>query len=78
MSIDRTPYESPASGADTAGEVVAGPWPSYSEFSNLPERDRWVIYGQAKALRYSREQSGIRMDEPYDSFITRICLELNL
>lgn len=78
MSTDRTPHPVQVSGKDSNCEVVGGPWPSYSAFSHLPERDRWVIYGQAKASRYAQEQSGIRMDEPYDCFISRICRELDL
>lgn len=78
MSTDRTPQQLPVARSSAGGAVVAGPWPSYSAFSHLPERDRWVIYGKAKASRYAQEQSGIRMDEPYDSFISRICRELDL
>ncbi|MBI7089936.1 hypothetical protein JET92_31915, partial [Pseudomonas aeruginosa] len=31
--------------------VIAGPWPSYRQFRDLPERERWVLYGHAKACR---------------------------
>lgn len=24
--------------------VIAGPWPSYRQFRDLPERERWVLY----------------------------------
>ncbi|EKN6183561.1 hypothetical protein DVQ53_21980 [Yersinia enterocolitica] len=59
-------------------EVVAGPWPNYSNCRHLPERDRWEVYGLAKAGRAALEDRGIVMDEPYDQFIARVTRELGL
>lgn len=58
--------------------VIAGPWPSYSQFKGLPERDRWVMYGSAKALRQALEDQGLVMAESYDAFIRRVTGELDL
>lgn len=58
--------------------VIAGPWPSYSNCRHLPERDRWEVYGLAKAGRLALEDRGIVMDEPYDQFIARVTEELNI
>ncbi|SIR69839.1 hypothetical protein SAMN05216509_4053 [Pseudomonas sp. B10] len=58
--------------------VIAGPWPSYSQFRGLPERDRWVLYGSAKAYRQALEDQGLVMAEGYDSFIRRVCAELEI
>lgn len=62
----------------TTAEVVAGPWPNYSNCRHLPERDRWEVYGLAKAGRAALEDRGIVIDEPYDQFIARVTRELNL
>lgn len=59
-------------------EVVAGPWPNYSNCRHLPERERWEIYGLAKAGREALEERGIVMDETYDQFIARVTRELGL
>lgn len=58
--------------------VIAGPWPSYSQFKGLPERDRWVLYGSAKAYRQALEDQGVVMAEGYDAFIRRVCAELEI
>jgi len=58
--------------------VIAGPWPSYSQFRGLPERDRWVLYGSAKAYREALENQGLVMAETYDAFIRRVTGELEL
>lgn len=58
--------------------VIAGPWPSYSQFKGLPERDRWVMYGSAKALRQALEDQGLVMAETYDAFVRRVTGELDL
>jgi hypothetical protein len=58
--------------------VIAGPWPSYSQFRGLPERDRWVLYGSAKAYRQALEDQGLVMAEGYDAFIRRVCAELEI
>lgn len=62
----------------TTAEVVAGPWPNYSNCRHLPERDRWEVYGLAKAGRAVLEDRGIIMDEPYDQFIARVTQELDI
>lgn len=59
-------------------EVVAGPWPNYSNCRHLPERERWEIYGLAKAGRMALEDRGVVMTEGYDDFIRRVTRELNL
>lgn len=58
--------------------VIVGPWPSYAQFKNLPERDRWVLYGSAKAYRDALELQGLAMAESYGAFIKRVCAELDL
>jgi hypothetical protein len=58
--------------------VIAGPWPSYATFKGLPERERWVLYGSAKAYREALENQGLVMAEGYDVFIRRVCQELDL
>jgi hypothetical protein len=58
--------------------VIAGPWPRYSHFRNLDERDRWVMYGAAKAFREDLERRGIAMAESYDDFIKRVTDELEI
>lgn len=58
--------------------VIAGPWPSYSQFKGLPERDRWVMYTSAKAYRQALEDQGLVMAEGYDAFIRRVTGELDL
>lgn len=76
-----TPMESttqnPGSLPATA-EVVAGPWPNYSNCRHLPERDRWEVYGMAKAARGALEDRGVVMAETYDDFIKRVCHELEI
>lgn len=76
-----TPMESttqnPGSSPATA-EVVAGPWPSYANCRNLPERERWEIYGTAKAARAALEDRGVVMSETYDDFVRRVTRELDL
>ena len=58
--------------------VIAGPWPSYASFSTLPERERWVLYGSAKAYREALENQGLIMAEGYDDFVRRVTGELEL
>ncbi len=59
-------------------EVVAGPWPNYSNCRHLPERDRWVLYGSAKAYREALEAQGFVMSEAYYDFVRRVTRELNV
>lgn len=58
--------------------VVVGPWPSYASFADLPERERWKMYGGAKAHREMLEQAGFVMSESYDDFVRRVTRELNV
>ena len=59
-------------------EVVAGPWPCYSNCRHLPERDRWEVYGMAKAARGALEDRGVVMTESYDAFVRRVTGEPDL
>ncbi|WP_054910983.1 hypothetical protein [Pseudomonas sp. NBRC 111135] len=58
--------------------VIAGPWPSYRQFRDLAERERWVWYGIAKTCRAALEAQGFEMSEPYDTFVRRVCEELDV
>lgn len=58
--------------------VIVGPCPSYASFADLPERERWEIYGLAKAGRAALEDRGVAMTESYDAFIARITREMDL
>ncbi|HHW2505641.1 TPA: hypothetical protein ACUUDT_000123 [Pseudomonas aeruginosa] len=58
--------------------VIAGPWPSYRQFRDLPERERWVLYGHAKACRGALEDQGSLMAEGYHDFVKRVTEELNI
>lgn len=58
--------------------VIVGPWPSYAAFADLPEQQRWKMYGGAKAHREMLEQAGFVMSEAYDQFIARVCREMNV
>lgn len=58
--------------------IITGPWPSYAAFRGLPERERWVLYGSAKAYREALELQGFQMAESYDAFVRRITGELEL
>ena len=58
--------------------VIAGPWPSYRQFRELPERERWVLYGHAKACRGALEDQGFLMAEGYDDFVKRVTEELDI
>lgn len=58
--------------------IISGPWPSYAAFRNLPERERWVLYGSAKAYREALELQGFQMAESYDQFVRRVTAELEI
>lgn len=58
--------------------IVSGPWPTYTQFKGLPERERWTIYELAKAGRMKKEDQGIVSSETYDAFVRRITGELEL
>ncbi|MCF7558886.1 hypothetical protein [Pseudomonas petrae] len=67
-----------AAGLRPSARVVAGPWPNYTNCRHLPKRERWEIYGLAKAGRMALEDRGIVMDESYDAFIKRVTRELHI
>ncbi|RRV49008.1 hypothetical protein [Pseudomonas sp. p106] len=58
--------------------IINGPWPTYTQFKGLPERERWALYELAKAGRQAMEDSGFEMAESYDAFVRRVCEELQL
>lgn len=58
--------------------VVAGPWPSYAQYSDLPERDRYAMYAFAKRQRDEMERAGFQLTESYDQFIARVTRELEI
>ncbi|SEI23633.1 hypothetical protein SAMN05216581_5246 [Pseudomonas asplenii] len=58
--------------------VIVGPWPTYTSFANLPERERWLMYSGAKAHREMLERAGFVMSESYDEFIERVTAELEI
>lgn len=58
--------------------IIIGPWSSYAGFRSLPERERWVLYGSAKAYREALEIQGLVMSESYDEFIKRVTAELEI
>ena len=58
--------------------IIVGPWPTYDHFKDLPERERWVLYGSAKAYREALEAQGFVMSESCRDFIARVCRELNV
>ncbi|MCE1117454.1 hypothetical protein [Pseudomonas sp. NMI795_08] len=62
----------------TGATIISNPWPSYAAFRELPERERWVLYGSAKAYREALELQGLAMAENYDAFVRRITEELDL
>ncbi|HGY9636474.1 TPA: hypothetical protein ACOJPK_001913 [Pseudomonas putida] len=58
--------------------IISGPWPTYSQFKGLPERERWTLYELAKAGRQAMEDNGFEMAEIYDAFVRRVTEELDL
>lgn len=66
------------SGQRTEAPIVVGPWPSYRQFSGLPERECWTLYGPAKAYRAALEDQGFVMSEGYDEFVKRVTGELDI
>ncbi|MBZ3665995.1 hypothetical protein [Pseudomonas monteilii] len=58
--------------------IVSGPWPTYTQFKGLPERERWTIYELAKAGRRAMEDNGFEMTESYGAFVRRVTEELDL
>ncbi|CAI3796711.1 hypothetical protein GLGCALEP_01621 [Pseudomonas sp. MM221] len=57
-------------------KIINGPWPTYTQFKGLPERERWTIYELAKAGRQAMEDKGFEMTESYDAFVRRVTEEL--
>ncbi|WP_313326989.1 hypothetical protein [Pseudomonas qingdaonensis] len=58
--------------------IISGPWPTYSQFKGIPERERWAIYELAKAGRRAMEDKGFAMGESYDQFVQRVTAELEI
>lgn len=58
--------------------IVPVGWPSYAGYRYLPRRERWVLYGSAKAYREALELQGFEMAEPYDQFVRRVTAELEI
>lgn len=58
--------------------IISGPWPTYAQFKDLPDRERWVLYGSAKAYREALEIQGFQMAESYDQFVRRVTAELEI
>lgn len=62
----------------TGAMIINGPWPTYTQFKGLPERERWTIYELAKAGRRYLEDKGFVMGESYGDFIKRVTAELEI
>lgn len=73
-----TPSPAQALQQRAGATIITGPWPRYSTFRGLPERERWVLYGSAKDYRASLEAQGLAMAESYDAFVRRVTEELEL
>ncbi|MBH3450876.1 hypothetical protein I5S84_18705 [Pseudomonas putida] len=73
-----TPNQTQAPTKRAGATIISGPWPTYSQFRGLPERERWTLYELAKAGRQAMEDSGFEMAESYDAFVRRITKELDL
>lgn len=76
MTTTPNPVQAPQQRAGAT--IISGPWPSYAGFRDLPEHDRWVLYGSAKAYREVLELQGLVMSENYDAFVRRVIEELDL
>ncbi|URD41461.1 hypothetical protein M6G63_18730 [Pseudomonas sp. BYT-5] len=76
MNNPSTPPQALQQGAGAT--IISGPWPTYAQFKGLPDRDRWVLYGSAKAYRAALEDQGLVMSESYDQFVRRVTEELEL
>lgn len=59
-------------------KIINGSWPTYTQFKDLPERERWTLYELAKAGRQAMEDNGFEMAESYDAFVRRVTEELDL
>ncbi|UVK83798.1 hypothetical protein LOY46_03550 [Pseudomonas sichuanensis] len=73
-----TPNHAQALPQRAGATIISGPWPSYAAFRDLPERERWVLYGSAKVYRAALEEQGLVMSESYDEFIKRVTAELEI
>lgn len=76
MNLTPKPAQAPQQRAGAT--IINGPWPTYTQFKGLPERERWTIYELAKAGRRSMEDNGFEMAESYDAFVRRVTEELEL
>lgn len=76
MTMIPNPDTAPQQGLKAT--IISGPWPSYAAFRGLPERERWVLYGSAKAYRAALEDQGLVMSESYEDFIKRVTAELEI
>ncbi|MCX5508360.1 hypothetical protein [Pseudomonas sp. BJa3] len=76
MTTTPNPVQAPQQRAGAM--IISGLWPSYAGFRDLPDRDRWVLYGSAKAYREALELQGLVMSESYDEFVRRVTEELEL
>lgn len=76
MTTTPNPIKAPTQRAGAT--IISGPWPSYAGFRGLPERERWVLYGSAKAYLVALEDQGLVMSESYDEFIKRVTAELEI
>ncbi|MCE0973613.1 hypothetical protein [Pseudomonas putida] len=76
--MNPTPNPAQAPQQRAGATIINGPWPAYSQFKSLPERERWTIYELAKAGRRAMEDNGFEMTESYDAFVRRVTEELDL
>ncbi|AGZ36552.1 MAG: hypothetical protein ACOKSU_24915 [Pseudomonas sp.] len=76
--MNQTPNPAQAPQRRAGATIINGPWPTYTQFKGLPERERWAIYELAKAGRRAMEDSGFEMAESYDAFVHRVTEELEL
>ncbi|MGA4815428.1 hypothetical protein ACPA9J_10180 [Pseudomonas aeruginosa] len=58
--------------------VIAGPGRPTVNSATSPERERWVLYGHAKACRGALEDQGFLMVEGYHDFVKRVTEELDI
>ncbi|MGO0684830.1 hypothetical protein [Pseudomonas fulva] len=73
-----TPNPAQALPQRAGATIITGPWPTYTQFKDLPERERWTLYELAKAGRQAMEDKGLTMSETYDGFVRRVTQELDL
>ncbi|WP_070095946.1 hypothetical protein [Pseudomonas sp. NBRC 111139] len=76
--MNPTPNPAQAPQQRAGATIINGPWPTYSQFKSLPERERWTICELAKSGRRALEDNGFEMAESYDDFIKRVTAELEI